>query len=277
MNNVTIENIEVRLLLEAVFLRYGYDFRSYAQASVKRRIMSFLKHHELGNISEVQHQILYDEEVFQKLLSELSINVSEMFRDPPFYKSVKEKVLPELADRDHLKVWHAGCSGGEEIYSLAILILEAGLYDRTQFYATDFNELILKKAREGIYPAQKIKLFTQNYHLAGCEGSFSDYYTAKFGSAVMDQSLKKNIVFADHNLATDGVFGEMNLIFCRNVLIYFDKNLQNRVFQLFYDSLADDGLLCLGSRESVKYSALASHFEDFDPNQKIYRKRRAAS
>lgn len=266
-------NIEVRLLLDAIFFQYGYDFRSYAKASIKRRIAGFLTKYELTNISELQHHVLHDEMIFRQLLLEFSINVTEMFRDPLFYKAVCEKVLPGLLVKDHLKIWHAGCASGEEIYSLAILLSEAGLYERTQIYGTDFNEVILKKAREGIYPINKLKLFTQNYQLAGGVCDFSDYYTAKFGSAVMNQSLKKNIVFADHNLATDGVFGEMDLIFCRNVLIYFDKNLQDRVFGLFSESLTPGGMMCLGARESVKFSKYVNDFEDFDAMRKIYRKK----
>lgn len=267
------EKIEIRLLLEAIYLKYGYDFRSYARASIKRRIKHMLSLSGHKNISEMQYQLLYDVNFFNKLLLNFSINVTEMFRDPKFYKSVREKVIPILKTYPFLKIWHAGCSTGEEVYSLAILLNEEGLHERSQIYATDFNELVLKKAKEGIFPLDRIKEYTSNYQKAGGRESFADYYTAKYDLAQINKSLKKNIVFADHNLTTDSVFGEMNLIMCRNVLIYFNKDLQDRVIKLFHNSLAHFGFLCLGSKEDLRFSKYEDDFEEIIAKEKIYRKR----
>jgi chemotaxis protein methyltransferase CheR len=267
------EAIELQLLVEAIYLKYGYDFRDYSRASVKRRIMHRLQLSGLPHFGEMQHEILHNVQFFEQLLLDLSINVTEMFRDPSFYKAVREEVIPILKTYPFIKIWHAGCSTGEEAYSMAILLKEEGLYDRSQIYATDFNDVVLQKARDGIYPVDQVKEYTLNYQKAGGKNSFVDYYTAKHDSIIMNRSLKKNIVFANHNLESDGVFGEMNLIFCRNVLIYFNKDLQNRVLKLFHDSLCRYGILCLGSKENIHFSACA---EDFDPlvsEEKIYRKK----
>ena len=268
-----IERIEIDLLLEAVFRRYGYDFRSYARASIKRRIDATLSSFGLANLSDLQRLILYDENAFNKLLLNLSINVTEMFRDPEFYRAVRQKVIPLLKTYPFIKIWHAGCSTGEEVYSLVILLKEEGLSGKFQIYATDFNELVLKKAKQGIFSLDRIKEYTLNYQKAGGLESFADYYTAHYDHAKIDDSLKKNIVFADHNLATDGAFGEMNLIMCRNVLIYFNRNLQNRAFGLFYDSLSHFGFLCLGTKEDLNFTQYANKFEVIAPKEKIYRKR----
>lgn len=271
----TNENIEIQLLLQAIYLKYGYDFRNYAKASVKRRILQSLTRSGLKSISEMQHRILYDEKFFSTTLLDLSINVTEMFREPSFFRAVRERVIPLLRNEPFIKVWHAGCASGEEVYSLAILLKEEGLYERTQIYATDFNQDILHKAKDGIYSLGNMREYTQNYKKAGGLSSFADYYTARYDNAIMDSSLRENVVFADHNLATDGVFGEMNLIFCRNVLIYFDKELQERVIGLFRDSLCDGGFLCLGSKESIRFSEYSRDFEDVALGEKIYRKRPA--
>jgi len=268
-----IKNIEIDLLLEAVYLKYGYDFRSYARASIKRRIEATLSSFGLNNLSDLQRFILYDENAFNKLLLNLSINVTEMFRDPDFYRVVRQKVIPLLKTYPFIKIWHAGCSTGEEVYSLAILLREEGLTGKFQIYATDFNELVLKKAKQGIFPLERIKEYTINYQKAGGLESFADYYNAHYDHAKIDESLKKNIVFADHNLATDGAFGEMNLIMCRNVLIYFNRDLQNRAFGLFYDSLSHFGFLCLGTKEDLNFTQYTSKFEVIAPKEKIYRKR----
>lgn len=273
MNNVENENIEIQLLLEAIHLKYGYDFRDYSRASVKRRILHRLNLSRLTNLSEMQHRVLYDLEFFERLLLDLSINVTEMFRDPSFYQALRKEVIPILKTYPFIKVWHAGCATGEEAYSMAILLKEEGLYERAQIYATDFNDVVLQKAKEGIYPVENIKEYTSNYQRSGGKDSFVDYYTAKHNSIIMDRSLKKNIVFANHNLETDGVFGEMNLILCRNVLIYFNKDLQNRVLKLFYDSLGRHGILCLGSKENIRFSACADRFDDIVKDEKIYRKK----
>lgn len=268
------ENIEIALLLEAIFQKYGYDFRNYAKASLKRRIKHRLSLSQIESISEMQHRVLNDIIFFEKLLLDLSINVTEMFRDPSFYLALRHKVIPLLKKEPILKIWHAGCATGEEIYSMAILLKEEGLYDKTQIYATDFNEVVLKKAKTGVFTVDNIKEYTANYQKAGGKCSFSDYYVAKYDSVKMDQSLKKNVVFADHNLVTDWVFGEMNIVICRNVLIYFDRDLQDRVFKLFCESLCDGGVMCLGSRESVRFSKYSNSFEDFEEKENIYRKKK---
>ncbi len=267
------EDIEIQLLLESIYLKYGYDFSNYSKAHIKRRIRHRLSLSNLDNISQMQNHVLYDKSFFEKLLQDFSINVTELFRDPSFYKAIRKSVVPVLKTYPFLKVWHAGCSTGEEVYSMAILLKEEGLYDRSQIYATDFNEIVLKTAKEGIYSFEDIKENTTNYQKSGGLRSFSDYYIAKYDSVIFDQSLREKVIFADHNLVTDGVFGEMNLIICRNVLIYFNKNLQNRVIKLFFDSLCKGGILGLGSKESLRFSGYFKKFETYVENEKIYRKK----
>ncbi len=273
MKNSASENIEVKLLLEAIYLKYGYDFRNYAMASIKRRLFHRLLASELKSLSEMQHKLLYDSAFFETILLDFSINVTEMFRDPSFYLALRKEVIPVLKTYPFIKVWNAGCSSGEEVYSMAILLNEESLYARTQIYATDYNEFILNKARDGIFPIDCMKKYTSNYIKAGGKKSFSDYYTAKYDSAIMEKSLKAKVVFADHNLVTDRVFGEMNLIMCRNVLIYFDKKLQNRVLKLFHESLCHGGFLCLGSKESLRFSECADDFENVVKGEVIYKKK----
>ena len=207
------------------------------------------------------------------LLFDFSINVTEMFRDPSCYLNIRKSVIPVLRTYPFIKIWHAGCATGEEVYSMAILLKEEGMYDRAQIYATDFNEAVVQKAKAGIFQIDRIKTYTSNYQKAGGTESFADYYTADYDSVIMDQALKKNIVFAHHNLVTDSVFGEMNLIMCRNVLIYFDRNLQNHVFKLFLDSLCYGGFICVGSKESIRFSKYSDSFEDAVRDEKIYKKR----
>ncbi len=272
MDDIDTQNIELQLLLQAIYLKYGYDFRNYAKASIKRRVQHRLSKDGLESISAMQNKVLYDVAFFETLLLDLSINVTEMFRDPKFYLELRKVIIPHLKKYPFLKIWHAGCSSGEEVYSMAIILKEEGLYDRTQIYATDMNEVVLKQAKDGIFNISRLKQYTANYQKAGGQESFSDYYTAHYDHAVMSKSLKENILFSDHNLATDGVFGEMNLIMCRNVLIYFNRDLQNRVLSLFSDSLPNDGVLCLGSKESIRFSAFSDSFEDIVREEKIYRK-----
>jgi chemotaxis protein methyltransferase CheR len=220
----------------------------------------------------MQHRLIHDESFFHTLLLDLSINVSEMFRDPWVYKQIRETVAPRLRSYPFIKIWHAGCAAGQEVYSMSILLEEEGMKDRTQIYATDFNELILAKAKDGIYPLDLIREYTANYQQAGGRNSLSDYYIADYDNAVIRHSLRERILFSSHNLVTDGVFGEMQMIFCRNVLIYFDKILQNRVLRLFYDSLCPGGFLCLGSKESLKFSDVSEMFEVLSEKDRIYRK-----
>ncbi len=267
------ENIELQLLLEAIFLKYGYDFKNYSRAHLKRRIKHRLALCGFESISELQHKILYDSAHLETLLMDLSINVTEMFRDPTFYLAVRQELIPMLKTYPFVKIWHAGCSSGEEVYSMAIVLHEEGIYDRTQLYATDFNDQIIRRAREATYPVSLIKDYTANYQKAGGQSSFAEYYTAKYDCALLSKMLKDRIVFADHNLVTDGVFGEMHLIFCRNVLIYFNKELQNRVIGLFRDSLVPGGFLCLGSKESLQFTEHADAFEPLIESERIYRKK----
>ena len=267
-----MDKIELNLFLEAIYQKYGYDFRNYSQASLKRRISMRQLLSKAPNLAEMQHKLLHDRNFFHTLLSDLSVNVTEMFRDPYFYKTIRETVIPILKTYPFIKIWHAGCSTGEEVYSMAILLKEEGLLDRSLIYATDFNEIVLNRAREGVYPIERLKEYTINYQKAGGRESFSDYYTAKYDAAIMDHSLKKQLVFAQHNLATDNVFGEMHLVMCRNVLIYFNKDLQSRSIGLFYDSLVRKGILCLGSKESTRFSSYSDHFSELVGKEKIYQK-----
>ncbi|MEW5957370.1 MAG: CheR family methyltransferase, partial [Chloroflexota bacterium] len=226
-----------------------------------------------AKISEMLPWLLYDEAFAQAAIYDFSISVTEMFRDPDFYRSLRKNVVPYLKTYPFIKVWHAGCATGEEVYSLAIVLQEEGLYERATIFATDFNEMVLEKAREGIYPLKDIRQYTLNYQKAGGERPFADYYHAQYESAIMNQSLKRNITFASHNLVTDGVFGEMHLIFCRNVLIYFDRTLQNRVLKLFADSLTHGSFLCLGSKETLSFSEVADSFKAIDERARIFQKR----
>ena len=267
------ETIETELLLNAIFMKFGYDFRNYGKAHIRRRIKHRQAVSGFGSISEMIHKMLYDPLFYQEILQDLSITVTEMFRDPSFYKAIRTEVVPLLKTYPFIKIWHAGCATGEEIYSMAILLKEEGLLKRSQIYATDFNQLALQRARNGIYPVERIKEFTQNYQKSGGKASFSDYYNARYESVILNDSLRENIVFADHNLVTDGVFGEMNMVVCRNVMIYFDKDLQNRVINLFHDSLIPGGFLCLGSKESLRFAGAAPKFEATCEKEKIYRKK----
>ncbi|WP_028109260.1 CheR family methyltransferase [Ferrimonas futtsuensis] len=275
MVTVADEQLEIDLLLEAIFRKYGYDFREYAGAHTKRRLDLRRAREGMVSFSEMQHKVIREPEFFNKLLLDLSINVTEMFRDPWFYQKVREVVVPHLQTYPFIKVWHAGCSSGQEVYSMGILLEEEGLKERVQIYATDFNERILDKAQQGIYPMNLVREYTANYQKAGGTGSFCDYYTADYDSAVIKSRLRDKVLFSSHNLVTDSVFGEMNLIFCRNVLIYFNRELQSKVLKLFYDSLCPGGFLCLGSKESIRFSEVADKFEVVSERERIYRKKRA--
>ncbi len=277
MRETEIENLEIELLLDAIYRRYGYDFRSYARASISRRIRQFLTNSGCHRISDMIPKLLRDKTFFEDLALTFSITVTEMFRDPHVYLSIRENVIPLLRNFPFIKIWHAGCATGEEVYSLAVLLKEEGLYDRATIFATDFNDAALARATDGIYPLEKVQQFTKNYQQAGGTESFSEYYQAAYDSMAITQSLKKNITFANYNLVTDHVFGEMNLILCRNVMIYFNKELQNRVFGLFLNSLASGGLLCLGDRESLRFTNVADSFAVVDDKNRIFKKRPEAS
>jgi chemotaxis protein methyltransferase CheR len=267
-----LEVLEIALLLEAVHRRYGFDFREYAQASLKRRLWRRMHAEGLSTLTQLQDRLLHDAACMERLLLDLSISVTAMFRDPSFYVAFREQVAPALRTYPFTRFWCAGCSTGEEVYSLAILLQEEGLYDRTRIYATDINEQVLETARAGVFPLDKMKQYTQNYIKAGGTRDFSEYYVAAYDSARFSRSLTENIVFAQHNLVSDRAFNSFNVIVCRNVMIYFDKTLQNRVHQLFYESLDTFGVLALGRKESVAFTPFAASYEIVDAAERIYRK-----
>jgi chemotaxis protein methyltransferase CheR len=266
------ENKEFTDLLEAIRFVYGYDFTDYSEASVKRRINNFMDNRKITTVDMLGDMILKDEKLFEVFIQEISVTVTEMFRDPTFYKSLRNNVLKRLATYPFIKIWIAGCATGEEVYSIAILLEEAGLLNRAIIYATDINQKSLQIAKEGMYPLANMKPYTTNYQKAGGEKSFSEYYMAKYDSVLFDKSLKQNIVFAAHNLAIDKSFNEFQLILCRNVLIYFNQKLQNNVINLFYESLCPFGFLGLGNKESLLYADQKKNFEDVDRNEKIFMK-----
>ena len=270
-----VEDLEIGLLLEALFQRYHYDFRSYARASIKRRLVQARDQLGFSSISALQDSLLHEPATLGRLLGYLTVQVSEMFRDPSYFRALREKVLPHLRTYPSLKVWVAGCSHGEELYSLSILFREEGLEERTIFYATDINPAALQAAEAGVYPLDQLRKFTANHQKAGGKSSLSDYYTADYGRAIFDKSLRSRVVFSDHSLVTDAVFGEMHLISCRNVLIYFDRALQDRALGLFRDSLARKGFLGLGSKESLRFSRHAGGFSELVREEKIYQRQDA--
>jgi len=267
-----LEQTEIELLLEGIYRQYGFDFRSYAYASIRRRLWKRIEEEGLSTVSELQNIVLHDPDMMEKLLLDLSINVTAMFRDPTFYRVFRQQVIPHLRTYPFIRVWHAGCATGEEVYSMAILLEEEGLYERSRIYATDINEVVLQKAKSGIFPLDRMQEYTENYIAAGGKRSFSDYYIAKYDGALFSPSLTKNVVFSQHNLVTDRSFSEFNVILCRNVLIYFDKTLQARVLTLFYDSLATFGILALGSKESLRFSQYEACYEKLHPRERLYRK-----
>jgi chemotaxis protein methyltransferase CheR len=268
-------DIELPLLLEALYRKYHYDFRGYALASLKRRLTQAMDRFSCDTLSQLQDRVLHEPALFPVLLDFLTVQVSEMFRDPPYFRALREKVVPLLRTYPSLKVWVAGCSTGEEVYSLAILLQEEGLLERSLIYATDINANALERAQAGIYDATRIGGFTENHRKSGARTSLSDYYTAAYGKAVFDKALKTNIVFADHSLSTDSAFSEVQLVSCRNVLIYFDRQLQDRVLGLFRDSLCRKGFLGLGAKESLRFSAHSYAFSEFVPENRIFRKEAA--
>jgi chemotaxis protein methyltransferase CheR len=267
-----VNDIEIHLLLEAIYQRYHYDFRSYAGASIKRRLQQAASHLQCDSISGLQEKLLHDAAVFPHLLEYLTIQVTDLFRDPEFYLALRRHVTPTLATYPSLKLWVAGCSTGEEAYSLAILLAEEGLLDRSLIYATDINDESLRKGRAGVYELDRIRQFTLNHRASGGHGSLSDYYHAVDDHAVMSPALRRRITFADHSLATDNAFSEVQLVSCRNVLIYFDAGLRDRALGLFADALCPRGFLCLGTKESVRFSALADRFVEARSVEKIFRR-----
>jgi chemotaxis protein methyltransferase CheR len=267
-----VEQIELKLLLEGVYRRYGFDFRQYAPASLRRRVLRRMRAEGLETIAALTDKLLHDTPTMERLLLDLSINVTSMFRDPSFYVAFRGKVVPLLRTYPFTRIWVAGCSTGEEVYSLAILLQEEELYERTRIYATDINESVLDQARAGVFPLEKMKEYTQNYQRAGGTRAFSEYYVAAYDGAQFQRPLTENVVFAQHNLVSDRSFNEFQVIVCRNVMIYFDRTLQNRVHELFYESLVHLGVLGLGSKETVHFSPFEERYEELDPGEKLYRK-----
>ncbi|WP_039238456.1 CheR family methyltransferase [Bacillus thermotolerans] len=267
-----LETIEINLLLEGIYRYYGYDFRNYAGPFLNRRIWNRMRAENIATISSLQERVLHDPTAMKKLFRDFSINVTEMFRDPGFFLAFRTKVVPYLREQPSIRLWHVGCSTGEEVYSMAILLHEEGLYEKTRIYATDMNEEVLKEAENGEFPLHRMQLYTRNYLAAGGTTAFSEYYSAKDNHAVFHPFLTKNVVFAQHNLATDRSFNEFHVIICRNVLIYFDKILQNRVYHLLHNSLSPSGILGLGSKEGIKFANIVNSYEEVDPIEKLYRK-----
>lgn len=267
-----IEQLEIELLFEALNRRYGYDFRDYSYETARRRVLHRVAIFNLNNIGELQHLILHDRNAADALVTSLSINVTEMFRDPDFFMAVRKSLLPCLAEQEDLKIWHAGCASGEEVYSMAILLKEKGLYSRARLYGTDFNDTILEKAKVGVIPLGQMQQNIHNYQNSGGNQDFADYYHARYEGAMINNSLRKNIVFSRHDLTCDGSFGIFNMIVCRNVLIYFNQRLKARVLQLFVDSLSIGGYLCLGSHETLMQNMQREAFKVVDSGLRIYQK-----
>ena len=266
------DDIEFELLLEAIWQKHGYDFRHYAKSSLRRRLNSLLQKHDLPSFSHLQYRMLRDNSFFESALNEITVHTTEMFRDAFFFVELRKEVLPILQTYPSLNIWHAGCSTGDEVYSLAILLKETGLYDRSTIYATDINPAVLKTAQEAKYPVSRIKEMTKAYQLAGGTNPFSDYYTCKGDTAFLNSDIKQNIVFSTHNLATDEAFIDAQLVICRNVLIYFDRELQDRAVGLMVRSLSHRGFLCLGSKESASFLKSKAQIDNFSKEAKIYRK-----
>lgn len=273
MTRADPHTIELELVVEAIFRRYGYDFRHYARASLERRVRDFARRAGMHGLLPLLPRILHDEQFASSLVDELAVPVTELFRDPDFYREFRTDVIPILKTYPYVKIWHAGCATGEEVYSMAVILHEEGFLDRAQLYATDFNQRVLDQARRGIYRIDDVRKATHNYNQTAPKGSFHDYYHARYQSAVIERFLRSRITFAHHNLATEAAFGSMHVIVCRNVLIYFDKELQTQVLSLFRDSLTRRGFLVLGSRETLDFSPVASDFEATHERWRIYRLR----
>jgi chemotaxis protein methyltransferase CheR len=268
-----IEDIELDLLLEGLVRRYGMDFRGYARQSLRRRVWNMVHAQRLGSISALQEKVLHSPPMMEELLQHLSVNTTTMFRDPSFFEAFRDKVVPHLFSSPFVRIWHAGCSTGEEVYSLAILLTEAGLYERSRIYATDMNASVVERAKAGIFPLEHMREYTANYQRAGGKAAFSDYYTANYDHAIFKAPLRKNIVFAQHNLVSDGTFNEFNVVLCRNVLIYFGTDLQSRVYRLLNQSLRRFGILALGRGETLRHTVIENEYDEVDIQERLYRRR----
>lgn len=270
--HLELEKIEMTLLLEAIYRYYGFDFRNYAEPFLQRRVWHRIRAEKVRSISGLQEKILHEPGAMKRLLDDLSINVTEMFRDPPFFLAFRTKIIPLLKEFSSIRIWHVGCSSGEEVYSMAILLKEEGLYEKSKIYATDMNEKMVELAKQGNFPLDRMQMYTKNYLQAGGKRAFSEYYTATVENVIFQPYLRENIVFAQHNLVTDHSFNDFHVIICRNVMIYFNKLLQDHVHSLLYESLVLSGFLGLGNREGVKYTSHANYYQEFDGTEKIYRK-----
>jgi len=268
----SVEDIELELLLEGIFRQYGFDFRNYALSSLRRRVLNFMRQESIGTISLLQDRILHDHLWLERFLYALSVNVSAMFRDPHFYRTFRKEVVPLLRTYPFIRIWLAGVSMGEEVYSLSILLQEEGIYDRCRIYATDINDAVLKKAKEGIYPIELMQTYTNNYIKAGGIQAFSDYYTAAYDRVILKSSLRENVLFAQHNLASDSSFNEFQVILCRNVMIYFNSQLQAHVHHLLHESLVMFGILGMGAKETLKFSPHEHEYEEIDHASRLYRR-----
>ncbi|HEY3026622.1 MAG TPA: protein-glutamate O-methyltransferase CheR [Pyrinomonadaceae bacterium] len=267
-----LQDIEIELLLDGLYRVHGFDFRDYSRASIKRRILELMRTEKLETVSALQNRVLHDAACLERLLLGLSVHATAMFRDPSFYLTFRRKVVPLLRTYPTVQVWIAGCSTGEEVYSLAILLQEESLYPKCRIYATDISQAVLRRARDGIFPLAAMRDYTNNYHQGGGKHEFSDYYTAQYDNVIFSSALRNNVVFSEHNLATDGSFNEFQVILCRNVMIYFNKDLQARVHNLLYDSLSMFGVFGLGNKESLKFTPRAEFYEHINENDKLYRK-----
>jgi len=268
----SLDDVEIELLLEGLYRAYGFDFREYSRASLKRRILELMRAEKLGTVSAFQDRVLHDTACLERLLLGLSVHATAMFRDPSFYSTFRRQVVPLLRTYPTVQIWIAGCTTGEEVYSLAILLQEERLYDKCRIYATDISQAVLRKARDGIFPLAAMREYTINYHQAGGANEFSDYYTAHYDNVIFSSRLKSNVVFSEHNLATDGSFNEFQVILCRNVMIYFNKDLQARVHNLLYDSLSMFGVFGLGNKESLRFTPRADFYQHLNETDKLYRK-----
>ena len=267
-----LELIEIQLLTEGIYRHYGFDFRDYSLPSLRRRIWKRIYAEGLSTVSGLIEKVLHDSASMERLLLDLSINTTAMFRDPTFYAAFRLKVVPMLRTYPFVRIWHAGCSTGEEVYSMAILLQEEGLYERCRIYATDINEAVLQKAKAGIFPIASMQENTSNYIAGGGKGTFSDYYTARYDYAIFRPSLRENVVFAQHNLVTDASFNHFNVIFCRNVLIYFNNVLQERVQRLFLESMEMFGILGLGKKESIRFTGVSDSYDEIDADERLYKR-----
>ncbi len=271
-NEINLSDEDIESVLDDVMELYGYDFKNYSRASLKRRIMRLISNDRFLSFAEFRYRVRNDREYFNRFVEEVTVNVTEMFRDPSFYKTIREQILPVLATWPLIRIWHAGCSTGEEVYSMAILLHETGLLHKSLLYATDINPTVLETVRTGIFPINQMKQYSENYIQSGGKADFSSYYTAQYTAAKFSDFLGKRIVLATHNLVSDSSFNEFQLILCRNVMIYFDKPLQDRVLELFYNSLEMLGYLGLGSKESLKFTNVNKNFTQMENREKLWRK-----